>query len=792
AEDDKKTVGLLLKMNALFMLLSFFIQSSHHSRFSNARMSGENSLFPEIDFADLDEILNQPVDAATVDLPFSWDIDDTIDPQHLNSTPDYKHTSPVVDSLEHNVTQSGTPSSNPRTPEPKPLTYQPKPGKRLSLISVRVLNKWLSAHTHHPYPTIAEVETIIRQTGLSKQQVLNWFANARRRKKFELVKADQSPASSEASPRDIPQRAPTPFVQQSPFERWRNSPPEDEPSSMAAIARAVSGAEGHSVEGAGMRTRHTPSVTGSWATSAETSDSSRSSHASAYSHGSDGSLEPLRKVAKKRRRAGPRGKRYGTRQLAQVCHRFQCTFCTETFKLKHTWTRHERTQHLSLDQWECSPLGPTVLNEQSEPTCVYCGVVNPELAHFETHNHDLCQKRERGERIFYRKDHLRQHLRLVHGSEFRKSPMEDWKSKHEDVLSRCGFCDINMTTWSERMDHLAEHFKEGMTMADWKGNWGFDASTLDMAENHMPPYLIDYERNSPLPFTTSQGAPYSSTNAFELLQLELDYFYSNYLDTHHTIPSPETLQLEACCIIFGAETSSSSTSPACSWLRDLIMGTEDITAKARMTPMKSAAKSRFTELRIHSKKDIFEHCKLESGLREYVDMLGLLSLEVGDEELQREACEIIRNMRGASPMFTGLLVGLIYASTKWLVPFRSRAGLPIQDSSSQNNPSQLNTPSFFGNNAHDSLALAPSPMPLDRKVFSLNDRNMYRGLTRDLTRYVARTISPLNPTSHVPTDEELQYQARWIEYDSPDLWNQTPADNADWLAEFKKESGLFE
>lgn len=195
------------------------------------------------------------------------------------------------------------------------------------------------------------------------------------------------------------------------------------------------------------------------------------------------------------------------------------------------------------------------------------------------------------------------------------------------------------------------------------------------------------------------------------------------------------------------------------------MGTEHVTAKARMTPMKSAAKSRFTELRIHSKKDIFEHCKLESGLREYVDMLGLLSLDVGDEELQREACEIIKNMGGASPMFTGLLVGLVNASTRWLAPFRLRAGLSIQDSSSQNNPSQPNTPPFFGNNAHDNLALAPSPMPLDRKVFSLNDGNMYRGLTRDLTRYVARTISPLNPTSHVPTDEELQYQARWIEYD---------------------------
>jgi hypothetical protein len=68
-----------------------------------------------------------------------------------------------------------------------------------------------------------------------------------------------------------------------------------------------------------------------------------------------------------------------------------------------------------------------------------------------------------------------------------KWPMEEWKLKHEDVLSRCGFCDVDMTTWSERGNHLAGHFKEGSTMADWKGNWGFDAATLEMVENSMPP-----------------------------------------------------------------------------------------------------------------------------------------------------------------------------------------------------------------------------------------------------------------------------------------------------------------
>ncbi|PNP60590.1 hypothetical protein FNYG_14693 [Fusarium nygamai] len=757
------------------------------------------TVFPS-EFPDLSDLLDQPSFSdfgfASSQTPFS----NGVDPQLLHPVSGFED-SPVVNSISpFGPTESlDSIASDARAETSTISSPPPKTGKRLSLNSVRILNKWLSNHTHHPYPSVRDVESIERQTGLTRQQILNWFANARRRKKFNPPETTD-PSSAEASPRDIPpRRPPTPMVQQSPLERWENSPPEDEPSTMAAIARAVSGAGGSLDQAHSMRMRHgrAPSSTGTWATT-DTSDSSRSSKASGYSHTSNRSLN---RVIKKRRRGGLRARNDEKRGLSVVCHRFQCTFCTETFKLKHTWSRHEKTQHLSLEQWECSPLGPTALNENSEIVCVYCGSGDPDEYHLEEHNHDLCHKRERGERIFYRKDHLRQHLRLVHGSEFLKWPMEEWKSKHEDVISRCGFCDITMTTWSERVNHLADHFKEGRTMADWKGNWGFDAATLDMVENHMPPYLIDYERNSPLPFSTQQGAPYSSTSAFELLQLELDYFYSNYTDINHCIPSDETLHLEACCIIFGAEMNYKHPSTATSWLRDLIMSTQDIVNRARMTPMKSAARSRFSELKIHSKKDIFEDCKLETSLRQYVDMLQLLNLEIGDVELQKEACSIINHMPDVSPMFSQLLIGLVYGPTGWLAQFRERVGLPPSEVVSSNTPegfvpllSSGGLPTISSNyHEHWSPPSDPDspPTSLGQKIVSLNDGNMYRGLTRDLTRYVARTISPLNPTSHIPTDEELQYQARWIMYDSHDVWNQTPADNLDWLTEFKRDSGFF-
>ncbi|KAF4494909.1 Homeobox 4 [Fusarium agapanthi] len=665
------------------------------------------TVFPS-EFPDFSELLDQPdfsgLDFASFQSPFNKGVD----PQLLHPVSGFGD-SPEVNSISLYVpTETLAPTTSNVQAEAGPntiTTLPPKAGKRLSLNSVRILNKWLSNHVNHPYPSVRDVEASERQTGLTRQQILNWFANARRRKKFNPPETTDI-SSAEASPRDIPlRRPPTPIVQQSPLERWENSPPEDEPSTMAAIARAVSGASDSLGQPHNMRTRNgrAPSSTGTWAPT-DTSDSSRSSKASGYSHTSNRSLN---RVIKKRRRGGPRTRNDEKRGLSVVCHRFQCTFCTETFKLKHTWSRHEKTQHLSLEQWECSPLGPTALNEDSETACVYCGFGDPDESHFEEHHHDLCHK-----------------------------------------------------------------------------------------------HLIDYERNSPLPFSTQQGAPYSSTSAFELLQLELDYFYSNYTDINHCISSDESLHLEACCIIFGAEMNYQHPSTAKSWLRDLVMSTPDVVNKARMTPMKSAARSRFSELKIHSKKNIFEDCKLEVSLRQYIDMLQLLNLEIEDVELQKEACSIINHMPDVSPMFSQLLIGLVFKSTGWLASFRERVGLPPSEVASSNAQEGLVPPLLssgglpvISNNdlEHWGPPSGPNspPMHLGQKIVSLNDGNMYRGLTRDLTRYVARTMSPLNPISHIPTDEELQYQARWIMYDSHDVWYQTPADNLDWLTEFKRDSGFF-
>jgi hypothetical protein len=143
-----------------------------------------------------------------------------------------------------------------------------------------------------------------------------------------------------------------------------------------------------------------------------------------------------------------------------------------------------------LERWVCTPDGPRAVNPDSGVlSCVFCGLENPDDAHVEGHNHSACQERTLEERTFYRKDHLNQHLRLVHNVKFMDWAMKHWKVATPEIRSRCGFCGIVMDTWTIRVDHLAEHFKTGYSMADWKGDWGFDVPVLDMVENSIPPCM---------------------------------------------------------------------------------------------------------------------------------------------------------------------------------------------------------------------------------------------------------------------------------------------------------------
>ena len=230
---------------------------------------------------------------------------------------------------------------------------------------------------------------------------------------------------------------------------------------------------------------------------------SGSSNGSAYSHASqhsDNSLARLGRQRNKRKKRALRNRSSGAgagggaagdgrTSLQTPMNTFQCTFCTETFKTKHIWQRHEKSLHLPLERWLCAPEGPMVTSKDGVVACAFCGHVNPNNAHMETHNYAACKERSVEERTFHRKDHLGQHLRLVHNVDPTQpcGLLDLWKIETPSIRSRCGFCSLTMDTWATRAEHLAEHFKMGANMADWEGDWGFDPEILALVTYAIEP-----------------------------------------------------------------------------------------------------------------------------------------------------------------------------------------------------------------------------------------------------------------------------------------------------------------
>ncbi|KAF7871727.1 hypothetical protein EAF04_003834 [Stromatinia cepivora] len=802
----------------------------------------------------------------------------------------------------------------------------PKVGARFSRQSVRILKDWLGLHHRHPYPTDSEREILMSKTGLNKTQITNWLANARRRGKTRPTVTPPT-VGNYANVMDIPRKATPALENMNPLERWKHSPPEHEPASATAIAKAVTASSFNSgmdspytsyADDGSNRSLYNVSSTSSLGTS----HSSAGSFASAYSHRSRGSFGSFgsfgHKGRRRRRRQAPKPAKVIAAGPART---FQCTFCTESFKTKHDWQRHEKSLHLSLERWICCPNGPIQYNkEYGRPACVYCDHPNPSASHAETHNHSSCAEKSIGERTFYRKDHLRQHLNLVHDVKFVNWSMESWKVITPEIRSRCGFCGIVMDSWTTRVDHLAEHFKSGKSMVDWKGDWGFEPQILNIVENGIPPYLIHEERMTVRPFEASQDPFHAERTPENLIKSGLIQYVNDKVVQGITPTDKELLGIARQIIRNLDAVSDSQHYSEGSWLRDLILlsmsdrcetDEQDVLEMSRSKPFETIQRS------LIDATPSMHQCPKERALRNYVTSRQMLGLTATDSELQVEACRIIDEAeltaavpcKGAVSWFKYL----IKDSTGWLADFRRRAGLPrssemadegvrskdetsidhaihnyarleaemkdyVQlqfslgikpaDSDLQRHarlivygnddqwnqtwaddplylhifktrnglaPAAENKPSVMFPTAMDSPERAASPSrtlhwelenyearsrlgskgtspnmsynqpvhtleasnqpstnsnPTQPLKYFLNDANCYNRLVRELSRFVARCMSPNNPNQHIPTDAELQNQARWVIYDDDDPWNQTAADNAEWLMRFKRDAGL--
>jgi len=212
-----------------------------------------------------------------------------------------------------------------------------------------------------------------------------------------------------------------------------------------------------------------------------------------YSSTSDTSFIAKRKQAlryKKRREArNPKASRRGI---------FQCSFCMADFVNTGNLHRHEREVHLTVERFVCEPYS---MENVRGKFCPYCG--KPfDLVHDPTRGEyvdqygcgcgeaaRLCANKPLEERTFTRKDHFIQHLKCIHGISQWPEGFDAWSKSVSSLpqTSRCGFCGSTFNDWNERKAHIVSHYRSGMKMEQWEGDWGLTPEWERLLQQAIPP-----------------------------------------------------------------------------------------------------------------------------------------------------------------------------------------------------------------------------------------------------------------------------------------------------------------
>ncbi|RGP79056.1 homeobox meis3-b [Fusarium longipes] len=411
---------------------------------------------------------------------------------------DFETLQPVIGRL-HGVNEHGILDGPPTIEEGQPsqsLSIAALSGKRTNTRSVRktrVLRNWYLSNLDHPYPSEDEKIDLAQQSGLSKSQVVNYFANTRRRHRLSSTYS----VSPGRGRQGFAPGSPMPHYlrkNMSPMDRWKNSPPDEEPASATAIqnALAAQSSDPSSVDSDNLGASGPGSSNSNdslWPSTLH--DASSNSTSSCYSFRSrEPTLYPSSR-SNSITEGASNSRPASSRSTAKKLIAFQCTFCRQSFKKKYDWVRHERSIHLpGLDNWVCAlPVAPDQsllvwrMNEEG-PQCLFCGSNSPNDEHIQAHEFEACAERPVSERKFTRKDHLWQHLHKFHGC--RK--WDGWKPdlsllqyRQDTVRSQCGFCQVVMDSWEARTDHVAAHYRSGLTMEQWVGGSGIhDPSDKDI------------------------------------------------------------------------------------------------------------------------------------------------------------------------------------------------------------------------------------------------------------------------------------------------------------------------
>ncbi|KAI0006756.1 homeobox KN domain-containing protein [Xylariaceae sp. FL0662B] len=103
----------------------------------------------------------------------------------------------------------------------------------LPVKKTQILRTWFSGHLNHPYPSKEEKASLAQRSRLSRTQVTDWFSNVRRRHRMSTRSIDKT-----IFPQGSPMPSP-PMSSMTPFERWRRSPPDEEPVSESVVQEGL-------------------------------------------------------------------------------------------------------------------------------------------------------------------------------------------------------------------------------------------------------------------------------------------------------------------------------------------------------------------------------------------------------------------------------------------------------------------------------------------------------------------------------------------------------------------------
>ncbi|EFQ94015.1 hypothetical protein CFE70_002552 [Pyrenophora teres f. teres 0-1] len=318
-----------------------------------------------------------------------------------------------------------------------------RPPTKLESHALRCLKEWLHENRKNPYPDADTKLSLAQQCGITEKQINTWFTNARARGKPFKYNASDSASEDEGCPT----------------------------SRRSSIAPAVK--NNNSMSPTAQNNPNYPyvsrSTSSSYSQEIDIHSTSRRGKKKDYGQLDVFSATPhTLQIPSKPRITTISAKGNSSKT-------WQCTFCYQHIAHK-SWRRHEETQHRPKRKWTCLLTGPrlqVVSGTANSTYCVFCKISDPSEDHLLlAHRISECANKSEHERTFLRPDHLRQHVNNFHKAPLDGKVRDLWRrggtgnETAEDWI--CGFCGHELKTWEARETHIARHFKDGSTMADWK------------------------------------------------------------------------------------------------------------------------------------------------------------------------------------------------------------------------------------------------------------------------------------------------------------------------------------